>query len=78
VEVKVRISIKFIEDQFSKVVYDSLFPDNVDFPMGLTMTTEIKGKYLILSFTSSGSIETLVSTIDEVLENCQLSLHVLS
>ncbi len=54
----------------------SLEPDNVDFPENLSFRIEEKGTSMIFIFEGKGNIRTLISTIDEVLEQTQVILRV--
>jgi hypothetical protein len=55
-----------------------LEPDNVDFPENLSFRMEKDGASLIFTFEGKGNIRTLISTIDEVLEQTQVILRVTS
>jgi len=55
----------------------ALIPDNINFPRGLSMAMEVEGNTLILSFKSSRKLDSLVSTIDEVLEHVSTMSRVL-
>jgi len=50
-------------------VMKALIPDNINFPRGLSMDINTEGSVLILSFKSSRKLESLISTVDEVLEH---------
>jgi hypothetical protein len=54
----------------------SLEPDNVDFPENLSFRIEKDKTSLIFIFEGKGNIRTLISTIDEVLEQTQVILKV--
>jgi hypothetical protein len=55
-----------------------LEPDNVDFPENLSFKIEKDQSSLIFTFEGKGNIRTLISTIDEVLEQTQVILKVTS
>ena len=74
---KVEIIINNISDEKAKVVKNSLAPDNIDFPDGLLMKVEKIDNKLVFSFSNSGNIGKLISTIDEVLEHANLALEVI-
>ena len=74
---KVEIIINNISDEKAKVVKNSLSPDNIDFPDGLLMKVEKIDNKLVFSFSNSGNMGKLVSTIDEVLEHANLALEVI-
>ena len=74
---KVEIIINNISDEKAKVVKNSLSPDNIDFPDGLLMKVEKIDNKLVFSFSNSGNMGKLISTIDEVLEHANLALVVI-
>ena len=73
---KVEITINNISDEKAKAVEKSLEPDNINFPDGLSMKVEKIDNKLVFSFSNSGNMGKLVSTIDEVLEHANLALEV--
>ena len=73
---KVEIIINNISDEKAQVVKNSLSPDNIDFPDGLLMKVEKIDNKLVFSFSNSGNMRKLISTIDEVLEHANLALEV--
>ena len=73
----VTITINSISDKKAKAVKKSLEPDNIDFPEGLSMKVEKIDNKLVFSFSSSGNMGKLISTIDEVLEHTNLALEVI-
>ena len=74
---KVEIIINNISDEKAKVIKNSLAPDNIDFPDGLLMKVEKIDNKLVFSFSNSGNMGKLISTIDEVLEHTNLALEVI-
>lgn len=64
-----KVSLKFVfkDERAAKAVEESLRPDNIDFPEGLSMQQRLEGQELFIDFQSDGKIETLLNTIDEVL-----------
>ena len=74
---KVEIIINNISDEKAKVVKNSLAPDNIDFPAGLLMKVEKIDNKLVFSFSNSGNMGKLISTVDEVLEHANLALEVI-
>ena len=74
---KVEIIIDNISDEKARVVKNSLAPDNIDFPDGLFMKVEKIDNKLVFSFSNSGNMGKLISTIDEVLEHANLALEVI-
>ena len=73
----VTITINRISDKKASAVKKSLEQDNVDFPDGLSMKVEKIDNKLVFSFSSSGNMGKLISTIDEVLEHTNLALEVI-
>ena len=74
---KVEIIINNISDEKAQVVKNSLSPDNIDFTDGLLMKVEKIDNKLVFSFSNSGNMRKLISTIDEVLEHANLALEVI-
>ena len=74
---KVEIIINNISDEKAKVIKNSLAPDNIDFPDGLLMKVEKIDNKLVFSFSNSGNMGKLVSTVDEILEHANLALEVI-
>ena len=74
---KVEIIINNISDEKAQVVKNSLAPDNIDFPDGLLLKVEKIDNKLVFSFSNSGNMGKLISTIDEVLEHANLALEVI-
>ena len=74
---KVEIIINNISDEKAKVVKKSLEPDNTDFPDGLSLKVEKIDNKLVFSFSNTGNMGKLISTVDEVLEHANLALEVI-
>lgn len=74
---EVGITIHLRDKAVAKALQNSLKPDNVNLPEGLGMEMRLDGKSLIIGFSSTGRLESLISTVDDVLECCQLSTKVL-
>ena len=73
----VTIIINNISDGAAKTVKKSLEPDNVNFPDGLSLKVEKIDNKLVFSFSNSGNMGKLISTVDEVLEHANLALEVI-
>jgi len=67
-----------LSDKKAESIRKSLEPDNVDFPENLSFKIEKDQSSLIFTFEGKGNIRTLISTIDEVLEQTQVILKVTS
>ncbi|MCP8317452.1 MAG: hypothetical protein H3Z51_11450 [archaeon] len=76
-KVKVEILIDFKSDKEARAIYSSLKPDNISLPKGLEIDMSIDKKLLIVNFSSIGKLETLISTIDDLLTCCQASINTL-
>ena len=74
---KVTIIINNIADRDAETVRKSLEPDNINFPDGLSLEVEKIDNKLVFSFSNSGNMGKLISTIDEVLEHANLALEVI-
>ncbi|MGI0101384.1 MAG: KEOPS complex subunit Pcc1 [Nitrosotalea sp.] len=73
-----QVFLNNISRKKAEAIHKALEPDNVDFPKGLSFKIENDKEVLILTFEGKGNIRTLISTIDEVLEQTQLILRVTS
>lgn len=76
-QVKVVLRLDLHDRRKVESMMKALIPDNINFPRGLSMEMDSEGSTLILSFKSSGRLESLVSTIDEVLEHVSTMSRVL-
>lgn len=56
----------------------ALIPDNVNFPKGLSMKIFSQDNILVLEFISKVGINTLLNTIDEVLEHISIARKVIN
>jgi hypothetical protein len=74
-KVTVRLDLKDVKKVES--VMKALIPDNINFPRGLSMDMSAEGTAIILSFKSSGKFDSLIATIDEVLEHVSVMEKVL-
>jgi hypothetical protein len=75
---KVQVSLNNLSEKRIEAIRKSLEPDNVDFPENLSFRIEKEGTSLFFIFEGKGNIRTLISTIDEVLEQTQVILRVTS
>lgn len=77
-ECKVQVFLNNLSEKKAESIRKSLEPDNVDFPEGLSFRIEKDDTSLVFTFEGKGNIRTLISTIDEVLEQTQVILKVTS
>lgn len=75
-ECKVQVFLNNLSEKKAESIRKSLEPDNVDFPENLSFRIEKDETSLIFTFEGKGNIRTLISTIDEVLEQTQVILRV--
>ena len=77
VEVKVHIEIMLSGKSELRAIKSALVPDNVNFPKGLSMQMSSRDNILVLEFLSKAGINTLLNTIDEVLEHMSIARKVI-
>ena len=75
-ECKVQVFLNNITGKKAEAIRKALEPDNVDFPKDLSFKLDNNGGVLVFTFEGKGNIRTLISTIDEVLEQTQVVLRV--
>ena len=75
-ECKVQVFLNNLSEKKADAVHKALEPDNVDFPKDLVFRIENTKEALVFTFEGKGNIRTLISTIDEVLEQTQVILKV--
>ncbi|MER5175018.1 MAG: KEOPS complex subunit Pcc1 [Candidatus Nitrosocosmicus sp.] len=77
------IEIKCQDNRESKAIYDSLLPDNIDFPKNLEMDMKTIESLILLrlKFTSNiekeNNIETMLNTVDELMEHIKIIKNVI-
>ena len=73
------IEIKFSKKTEMNAIMKALIPDNVNFPKGLSMRMFSKdNNTLFLEFFCNVGIETLLNTIDEVLDHISMAKKVIT
>ncbi len=77
-ECKVQVFLNNISEKKAEAIRKALEPDNIDFPKDLLFKIEKSDDSLIFTFEGKENIRTLISTIDEVLEQTQVILKVTS
>jgi hypothetical protein len=78
---KITIYIELdLEDEGKRdAILKSLIADNINFPKGLQMQMNpLSGNTLSIEFHSDGSVDTISSTVDEVLSHISIGKMVLS
>lgn len=76
-EVTVIVEITFSRKSEMEAIMKALIPDNVNFPKGLSMDMSSKKNTLLIEFSCTTGLETLVNTIDEVLDHVLLAKKVI-
>ncbi|MEO9278251.1 MAG: KEOPS complex subunit Pcc1 [Nitrososphaera sp.] len=76
-ECKVLVFLNNLTEKKIETIRNSLEPDNVDFPENLSFKIENDKYSLVFTFEGKGNIQTVISTIDEVLEQTQIILRVI-
>ena len=74
---QIEIVINDISKDKAKVIKKSLEPDNVDFPQGLDLEIKEDKNKLVFYFSNEGDLRKLISTVDEVSEQENLSMQVI-
>jgi hypothetical protein len=76
-KIRVHVEIRFSGKSELRAIMKALMPDNVNFPKGLSMTIFSRDNTLVLEFLSKTGINTLLNTIDEVLEHISIARKVI-
>jgi len=71
------MEISFASRKLLKAIMDSLKPDNIEAPLGLSVDMEEKGKILVIKISCHSGIATLINTVDEILEHISIAKAVL-
>ena len=77
IQVEVVLRLDLSDGKKVESVMKALIPDNVKFPRGLSMEMDSEGSVLIVSLKSSRRMESLISTVEEVLEHISAMSRVL-
>lgn len=76
-KIRVHVEIRFSGKSELRAIMKALMPDNVNFPKGLSMKIFSRDNTLVLEFLSKTGINTLLNTIDEVLEHISIARKVI-
>ena len=66
---KITLEIPSGDQKLIKALYEALYPDNINLPEGLHIRMERIGDSLLLEVESEFRLETLISTVEEMLED---------
>lgn len=72
------MEISFPTAKEAKAVMDSLRPDNVMVPQGISIVLKTRKNCLLVEISSHVTIETFISTVDEILEHISIGTAILS
>jgi uncharacterized protein YpiB (UPF0302 family) len=77
-EITLIIELTFSKQSETEAILKALAPDNINFPKDLSMEMRSKDNTTIfIKFSSSTEIETLINTVDEVLQDISLAKKVI-
>ncbi len=76
-EITLVIEISFASKRVLNAIMDSLRPDNIKAPFGLSVDMEDNGKLLVIKISCHSGIPTLINTVDEILEHISIAEAVL-
>jgi hypothetical protein len=76
-KIRVHVEIRFSGKSELRAIMKALMPDNVNFPKGLSMKIFSRDNTLVLELLSKIGINTLLNTIDEVLEHISIARKVI-
>jgi len=71
---KITLELTSGDQKLIKALYDALYPDNINLPEGLHIRMEHVGSTLLLEVESEFRLETLISTVEEMLEDIHSAL----
>ena len=74
---QVQISLNNLSKDRADTVKKALDPDNVNFPIGLSLNVENIDNKLVFNFENEDDMKKLIATIDEVLAHIQVALKVI-
>lgn len=78
-EITAIIELNFSNQSEKEAIMKALMPDNINFPKGLSMEMSSKDNTAIcIKFSSCTQIETLINTVDEVLQDISLAKKVIT
>ena len=75
--IRIRLGVDSADKDTAKAIRASLLPDNVSMPRGLSVKMSLEGSQLLVDVSSKGEWDTLISTIDEIVEHIQLACSVI-
>lgn len=73
-KILVEVSIQLSSTLVAKAIYESVNPDNTGVPECLKLDMLLCGKRIEVNIDSSCKVNTLISTVDDLLKSCEVSL----
>ena len=77
-KIMVNLSMNFQDELLLDSVYRSLEPDNISFPDGINFKMKRLGNNLYFKIVSNNEIQSLLSTIDDLMESIQITCNMLN
>ena len=71
---KITLELTSSDQKLINALYEALYPDNTNLPEGLHIRMERVGGSLLLEVESEFRFETLISTVEEMLEDIHSAL----
>lgn len=78
VEIRIRLRIKFKIASELCAVMNSLMPDNIDCPDGLSVEMYGESNCLVFDISCKREICVIINTVDEILSHITMARHVIS
>lgn len=75
---KAKIRVSFLNSREAEAVSRALQPDDAETPSYLKVSSVSKGRYIESDIICQGRLETLISTIDDILNNIVMVKKTLS
>jgi hypothetical protein len=77
-DVSISVKVELKDAQRAKATLKALIPDNHNFPKGLSLTMSTRGSVILMELCGrSVPTETLVSTLDEIMEHVSVCQKVM-
>lgn len=77
--IEVEVEVPFSSSAEAKAAVKALIPDNINFPIGLSMRMFSRGSTLAIELTGKKiPTATLLSTLDEILEHISVAKQVIA
>lgn len=78
-DISISLQISFVKKKQLYALLESLKPDNVNFPSGLSMKMLTgRDNTLVIKLSSTCGFRTLINTVDELLEHISIGTKVIS